>query len=125
MKLKFSSIHILIVLLSDTPEPPFNLTIEAIDSTSVALTWKIHEKYTYTIQNLELTIHSIPDGEMAHLQFGETTTQMLNGLERSTDLEALIPSTQYQVHMVAIGTNDRKSNMSEIITFRTLPGKVY
>ena len=112
---------ICIVFFSDVPEPPFNLTVEALDSTSVALTWKIHDKYTYTIQNLELTIHSIPEEEMS----GDTITRKYNGLERSADMGGLTPSTQYQVHIVAIGANNRKSNTSEIITFRTLPGKVY
>ena len=110
-------------LFADIPEPPFNLTIEALDSTSVTLTWKINEKNTYSIQNLELTVHSVPDGEMAHLQIGETTTHVLDGLERSTSLEGLTASNQYQVHMVAISTNNKRSNSSEMITFRTLPGK--
>ena len=99
------------------------MTIEALDSTSVSLTWKINDKYTYSIESLELTVHSVPDGEMAHLQLGETTTHVLDGLERSTDLKELTPSTQYQVHIVAISTNNKKSNTSEMITFRTLPGK--
>ena len=113
---------IFVLFFSDVPEPPFNLTIEALDSTSVALTWKIHDKYIYTVQNLELTIHSIPEEEMSE---GNTITRTYNGLERSADMGGLTPSTQYQVHIVAIGANNRKSNTSEIITFRTLPGKVY
>ena len=114
---------VVVSFFPDIPEPPFNLTIEALDSTSVTLTWKINERYTHSIENLELTVHSVPDGEMSNLQLGETTTHVLDGEERSTRLEGLTASGQYQVHMVAISTNNRRSNSSDMITFRTLPGK--
>ncbi len=122
-----SSRKILISFLSfvaDTPEPPFNLTIESLDSTSVSITWKVHDKYTYAIQSLELTIHSIPDDRVtsSRVQFAETTTERLSGRDRSAALQGLHPATQYQIHIVAVSTHDKKSNMSEIITFRTLPG---
>ena len=106
---------------SALPDPPRNLTIGRITSRRATVHWQTSEGQDPQITRLEMTIKSMYD-ELGDQHYSEKIITNIDGSVQSFSLTDLYPQTEYTIHMFSFNP-EGMSNMSDTITFKTLPGK--
>ena len=105
--------------LTSLPAPPINLTITHISACDVTITWSISPDVTSVITHFEMTIRPLV---LYSVPFSQKVVTDIEGSLRTFTFTELFPDTEYEIYGVSYNM-DQRSNASETITLKTLPGR--